>query len=147
MIDRKMEINLQHRCSVIDSSIWNLFGYTLSFCECGFFISNHLYFSADLSPREVAKRKTNAFRSFFSWPFLTALEQRPGRNKKKLIDQLFRGYEEELVHNVDVVAKEVHHAQIWIQKIQVQWSEYSLEENGHDFVDISEAFSPKNFVP
>ena len=79
-------------------------------------------FSDDLSPREAAKRQTNMFRSFLSWPLLTALEQRPEQEKQRLIDQLFLSYEEELVHNVNAAPKEDHHAHIWIQKIQVQWS-------------------------
>ena len=77
-------------------------------------------FSDDLSPREAAKRKTNTFRSYFSWPFLTALEQRPEQEKQRLIDQLFLSYEEELVHDVNVAPKEDRHAHILIQKIQVQ---------------------------
>ena len=112
-----------------------------------FFISNLQYFSADLLPREAAKRKTNTIRSFFSWPFLTALEQRPVQEKLRLIDQLFRGYEEELVHNVNAAGKEVYHAHIWIQKIQVQWFEYSMEESGQKFANIFKSIFSKEFHP
>ena len=81
---------------------------------------DHKYVVSDDLPRkEAAKHNADHIRSFLSWPFLSALAQRSERGKQDLVDQLFRRYEEELVHNDSIAPVDLCHAHIVIKKIWV----------------------------